>query len=391
MSTLFYDSANGRVGIGTASPISALHVNGGDIFASSNINGNAGNTTWRLQPQYVNSAPFNSILRIANGWDPIAGTGTASYAASGINLNCFQGGSQIEFFTSATNNATPTERMRINSSGNVGIRTNDPKCILHIYNSAENPYHTMFDGSLANNVLAKALLQTAISSSATLCPTQYAGTLYLFWRAGTSYYYATVAGTSYFTGQHAGVPNNEDIKINVQNYVGLIVSAADTGYVSYTSDGTRLTDKEAIQINEALPNVVLSTKDNDKAVFGVITNLKDNGQSPYNTDGKFDYDHIDNGFENGLKDRIRINSFGEGAVWVSNINGNIENGDYITSSIIPGVGKRQDDDLLHNYTVAKSTMSCDFLLNSPKYLSEEYIFNGTTYIKAFIGCTYHCG
>ena len=43
-------------------------------------------------------------------------------------------------------------------------------------------------------------------------------------------------------------------------------------------------------------------------------------------------------------------------------NGNILNGDYITSCTIPGYGAKQADDLLHNYSVAKITCSCDFNL-----------------------------
>jgi hypothetical protein len=125
-------SSTSNVGIGTTNPSSRLHVQGGDIYASSNINGNAGNTTWRLQPQYVGSNPFPSNFRIANGWDPIAGTGQANYAGVGINLNSYQGGSQIEFYTSATNNAVPTERMRIRTDGNVGIGTAGPQTALQV-------------------------------------------------------------------------------------------------------------------------------------------------------------------------------------------------------------------------------------------------------------------
>ena len=51
----------------------------------------------------------------------------------------------------------------------------------------------------------------------------------------------------------------------------------------------------------------------------------------------------------------------------------------------------QDDDLLHNYTVAKITMDCDFDLNSDKYECIEVTHNGQTYKAAFVGCTYHCG
>lgn len=55
-----------------------------------------------------------------------------------------------------------------------------------------------------------------------------------------------------------------------------------------------------------------------------------------------------------------INSVGEGAIWVVNTNGHLESGDYITTSNVAGYGVRQDDDILHNYTVAKITMDCDF-------------------------------
>jgi hypothetical protein len=58
--------------------------------------------------------------------------------------------------------------------------------------------------------------------------------------------------------------------------------------------------------------------------------------------------------------RVYINSVGEGAMWVVNTNGPLESGDYITTSNVAGYGQRQDDDVLHNYTVAKITMDCDF-------------------------------
>ncbi len=51
-----------------------------------------------------------------------------------------------------------------------------------------------------------------------------------------------------------------------------------------------------------------------------------------------------------------------------NSNGNIENGDYITSSDYLSYGIPQDDDILHNYTVSKATISCDFILNSPVWM-----------------------
>jgi hypothetical protein len=166
------------------------------------------------------------------------------------------------------------------------------------------------------------------------------------------------------------------------------VSSNDTGCTSYYNR-VKYTGIDAIRINESLPNCKLSTIDNDKAVYGVITNQKNDDY--FDTEGNSVYDNTDDGFERDLYDRVRVNSLGEGSIWVTNVNGNIENGDYITSSIIPGYGKRQDSEFLCNYTVGKSTMSCDFDINSTRYKTKTIDFNGNTYIAAFIGCTYHCG
>jgi hypothetical protein len=111
-------TSTGTVGIGTTSPGAALDVSGGTVL------GSAGNTSWRIQPQYVNSSPFPSQVRLTNAWDAVAGTGQAYYAGVGINLNSSQGGSAVEFYTSTTNNAAPTLRWTIDSSGNLNRNGN---------------------------------------------------------------------------------------------------------------------------------------------------------------------------------------------------------------------------------------------------------------------------
>ena len=210
-----------------------------------------------------------------------------------------------------------------------------------------------------------------------------------------------------FTGQHRTL-----VKLtNPMSKYGYIVSATDKYY--------KRNKNKAIDIIESLPIVELSKTIKDKKVFGVISDKVEVNVK------------VENNYETS------INSVGEGAIWVCDINGNLENGDYITSSIIPGIGMKQDDNLLHNYTVAKITMDCDF---NPEYVevktlkkdkdSEELIkelvydnennlmyeyrymlryirkdgeiidestyrlelSNGLeVYKMAFVGCTYHCG
>jgi hypothetical protein len=127
--------------------------------------------------------------------------------------------------------------------------------------------------------------------------------------------------------------------------------------------------------------------------------------------------------------RVIVNSIGEGAMWVTNTNGNLASGDYITTSNVMGYGQKQDDDTAHSYTVAKITMDCDF---EPKDLPVQVIkkdaegknvldtygriqwedtdrtekayriqyltTEGQTtdqanavWTAAYVGCTYHCG
>jgi hypothetical protein len=126
-------------------------------------------------------------------------------------------------------------------------------------------------------------------------------------------------------------------------------------------------DKDGISIEDAVPVVALSRQRKDKRVFGVLGGAK---RSTNN------------------KDRLIVNSVGEGGICVSNTNGNIENGDYLQSSDLLGYAEKQDDDLLHNYTIGKATIDCNFELDSPYYQCHE-IENGVR--VAFIACSYHCG
>jgi hypothetical protein len=131
-----------------------------------------------------------------------------------------------------------------------------------------------------------------------------------------------------FTGAHGNNNNLDKLINNLHN--GLIVSTNN----SYINIDFSIYPT----IDESLPYCNLTTKENDKSVFGVVNAKNQNS--------------------------LRINSLGEGAMWVCNINGNLENGDYITSSKIPGYGQKQtlNEGILCNFTVAKITANCEFNL-----------------------------
>ena len=85
----------------------------------------------------------------------------------------------------------------------------------------------------------------------------------------------------------------------------------------------------------------------------------------------------------GLDNTHGYNAVGEGKVLVTDEGGNISIGDYVCSSNRSGHGMKQDDDLLHNYTVAKALTSIDW---STVETDPELGFK-----SALLACTYHCG
>ena len=164
---------------------------------------------------------------------------------------------------------------------------------------------------------------------------------------GANNYYTVIWD---FTGSHGNI-NNFNFNVNI-DYNGLIVSCTD----QYINKDYSIKPK----ISESLPLTKLTTIENDKAVFGVIA---------YQPAANYNINNF------------KVNSLGEGAIWIVNKNGNLEIGDYISSSTITGYGQKQNDDILHNYTVAKITCNCDFSL--VKQIKQKIItISNENYIEA---------
>ncbi len=176
-------------------------------------------------------------------------------------------------------------------------------------------------------------------------------------------FFAGGPGTNFFpfTGSHEVILSEE---LPEDILPGMIVSL--TGYVEkrYKEDGS-------VSLSSTMPEITISVKDKDKAVFGVFI-----------SEDQHTEDHW-------LKKEVRVgtvNALGEGRVWVCNSNGGIEAGDYLTTSFVPGYGQKQKDDLLHNYTLGKATETIDW-----NTVSDEVTLDGKKFKVYLIGVIYTSG
>ena len=162
-----------------------------------------------------------------------------------------------------------------------------------------------------------------------------------------------------FTGQHRVFVNDE-----TENKEGLIVVCDQDDYITGGPNnmnpyGQFIRGHDAISINDALPVVSLAKTAYDKRVFGILSS-EIFATSPEMVKEQTAEKH--NKLVQCGDVRIEANAIGDGALWVTDINGPLNSGDLITSSIIPGYGQLQStDNMFHNYTVAKITCDCDFL------------------------------
>ena len=100
-------------------------------------------------------------------------------------------------------------------------------------------------------------------------------------------------------------------------------------------------------------NVYISNIENDKRVYGVISDVKAETNDS----------------------EVLVNYRGNGKIWVINVD-NIQAGDYITTSNVSGYAmKQEEDDTLKNYTIAKSSIDCDF---TPPMIDEKRIVQTNT-------------
>jgi hypothetical protein len=158
----------GSVGIGTDSPDIKLDVVGGTTSG-------AVDDTLLLQGGVAGVAGSGAALYLSGG-----GGVARSVEIAGINTNGAGNAHAMTFSTSAST-AAPTERMRIDSAGNVGIGTTAPASRLHVSNAGDVADNCFNVSTPANdNVLLGANLVVDAAGTYTKPATSLSGAGILF-------------------------------------------------------------------------------------------------------------------------------------------------------------------------------------------------------------------
>ena len=383
---------NANVGIGASNPEQKLHIRGDDNeYAVLEFEGRRSTGTSKDRKAFIGVGATGGnwgtdmYFRIRNSNDA-----TVTWDTNSQNV-LYMNGSTTYLYTGNT------ERMTINSDGNVGIGTTSPDWKLQVsgtsrvsgtfraggstYNYVQLSNVSVADTNLYGNASYSSYAQIQLRGTSYSIPGSHNGfmngsqdwyiraneinnhRLYFFYSAtlvnntrtsGSSGYIRPNSNNTQmnFTGQHRSFVENIHIS-QYQDFEGLIVCANKNEYIDINKEVTR--GKDAIQINQSLPYVSLCKKEKDKSCFGVLSGSEDPDSREY-AQGSF----VSICDKTKGDSRFYVNSVGEGAIWVSNKNGNLESGDYITTSSVPGYGQKQDSEFLANYTVAKITMDCDF-------------------------------
>jgi len=357
--------AGGNVGIGNASPTEVLAVTG-NISGSGNV---------IAENFSVNTAVFRTgddDTKIAFGADNIdfyAGNVKLLTLKEDANDSVIinEDAGDVNFRVESSN---VTSMLKVDGgTDRVGIGQGTPTAVLHVetpdYGQPVFFTKTPTDDAGTNYIANEMEFgDTAVNSGACILHLNFSGDSTLntnhdfirfsdgageVGRIHSEVAYGTFTGTH--ISQRPSGSSYDDWK------PGMIVKS--TGNIVATGS----------TISLAWPEVELTTTQKDKAVMGVFSETGSAG-------------HNDSHLDRTLP-RINYNAVGEGMIRVTDTNGNIETGDYICSSTRTGHGEKQDDDLLHNYTVAKATQPYNFTSASNDA--------DLGYKSVLVACTYHCG
>ena len=192
----FWDNTNSRLGIGTTTPAASLQISNNAAAAESRVVGDgfaAQSSVYRYTndtagPQFqqfkfrgtvasplIVSSGDTAGQNLARAYDGATSqqVGFIRFVVDGTPAAGSMPG-RMEFATTASGSGTSTERMRIDSTGNVGIGTNNPSVRLDVIGSIEASAAATQDGVIlagragGTSSFATTLTPTTLTASRTI-------------------------------------------------------------------------------------------------------------------------------------------------------------------------------------------------------------------------------
>ncbi len=399
---------DGNVGIGTTSPGELLHLQA--ATTTSVLLENTGDSAVTLKMSADRDAT-DEILGSLNGmWDTttvaqiqsLTGDDTGNKDDGYIVFKTSEGGSLAE-------------RMRIEQAGNVGIGTTAPGAKLDVI-STDYPVMRAIREVAGNGALSGAFTLARDNTYDGGSVTVNDGVGFSFQLKNSVDAYNNYAGVYgqilsatdgseegqlAFAVQNAGGSLSSNIKMVIDNSGNVGIGTTAPGNplaVNRSADGV-IVDFESADTVEGTISIAGNTTSYNAFMGSHWTQLKESQQElPVGTiiissgeiipsrkgedEAKFPYieksqkraqrgvygvwhakmseDAKDHSFGDPDKPIYQIAALGLYYVRVTDTNGNIRNGDFIQSSPRAGEGERQEDDLLHSYTVAKTLVDVNW-------------------------------
>jgi hypothetical protein len=357
--TIFASNSGGSEG-SNAIYAASSGINNATIWANNTGSGSAISGT--------NSGSENCAIYAENNgsaqaiWANNTGNGVAVFATTEDNYAIY-----------AINNSSTNQTIYASNSGSsnaiFGTNNSSENCAIWAENNGSA--QAIYSINTGNGIGVQAVAWDAWAILATNNSSEYTtiyainsggGAAVMGQSSGSYAFYATSGGYGPFTGAH-DVLVGKEILANLKP--GFLVSVTGEAKLRQYENG----DKD---LSTTLPTVKPAAIRNDNKLIGVFVGLHSLRDYWYD---------LKEGEQLAL-----VNALGDGRVWVSDLNGEIKAGDYITSSEIPGYGMKQEDDILHSYTLGKAIEDVDW-----SKVTETVTLSGTDYKIFLIGVVYTSG